>query len=505
MKIKKIITNILIYIFLLLCSILLFAPLWIKDTFGDVSLDEIIFHFMVPLDGSDTTSYVIDGLIKMLLPALILSSFLTVILKYNYKYILKLEITIKSKKFILTPNHFFKPTIYILLFCFSLFFSISNLNIVDYIRLSLNKSTFIQENYIAPDEANIKFPENKRNLIYIFLESMESSYASIKEGGVLQHNLIPNLTKLANENISFSNSELLGGAMSTVGTTWTMGAMVSHFSGIPLKVSFDVNSYGDYSTFLPGITNLGDILFKEGYNQMFILGSDVAFGGRDKYMSQHGNFKIFDYTYAIENDYYNEEDYVWWGYDDNTLYKFAKEELLKLASKNKPFNLTLLTVDTHFEDGYVAEDAELKYNDNYSNAISCADNMIYEFINWIKQQDFYENTTIVIAGDHLTMDVDFFDDYDISESGRYIYNAIINSAITTTNTKNRQFSTLDLFPTTLASLGVTFDGNRLGLGTNLFSDEKTLIEKYGIKYLNEELTKKSSYYSNMFLFDKKTN
>lgn len=38
---------------------------------------------------------------------------------------------------------------------------------------------------------------------------------------------------------------------------------------------------------------------------------------------------------------------------------------------------------------------------------------------------------------------------------------------------------MDLFPTMLASLGVQIEGNRLGLGTNLFSDKKTLMKELG--------------------------
>ena len=37
---------------------------------------------------------------------------------------------------------------------------------------------------------------------------------------------------------------------------------------------------------------------------------------------------------------------------------------------------------------------------------------VKEFVDWIQQQDFYENTTIVIAGDHPTMDKDFCEDVD---------------------------------------------------------------------------------------------
>lgn len=503
---KKIIKNTRLYLFLLICCILIFAPIWIRTIFGHVTFDEIIFHMKVPMVGSDTTWYIIDGLKNILLPSLMLSSILMVIIIYKYKYILQIEIRIRNKNFIITPPRYLKAFLCTLFFITSLVFCIQKLDLYQYTKTALSSSSFIEDNFVDANNINIEFPEKKRNLIYIMMESMEASYASTNEGGILNNNLIPNLTKISNDNISFSNTENFGGAYTLSGTTWTIGAMVSHFSGIPLKVSFDGNSYGDYSTFLPGLTNLGDILEKEGYNQTFILGSDVRFGGRYNFMTQHGNYDIFDYIYAIENDYYDSKDQVWWGYSDYTLYKFAKDELTKLADKNEPFNLTLLTVDTHFEDGYVSEICtDLIYDDNYSNSVSCADSMVYEFISWIKQQEFYENTTIVIAGDHLTMDVDFFDNYDTSSTDRTVYNAYINSAVTTNNTKNRQFSTLDFFPTTLASLGVKFDGDMIGIGTNLFSNSKTLIEKYGYEYVNNEIIKKSRFYNNTILFNDKNN
>ena len=52
------------------------------------------------------------------------------------------------------------------------------------------------------------------------------------------------------------------------------------------------------------------------------------------------------------------------------------------------------------------------------------------------------------------------------------------------NAKNREFTTLDMFPTTLAAIGCKIEGNRLGLGTNLFSSERTLSEQLGMDYLN---------------------
>ena len=58
---------------------------------------------------------------------------------------------------------------------------------------------------------------------------------------------------------------------------------------------------------------------------------------------------------------------------------------------------------------------------------------------------------------------------------------------------------MDMFPTTLASIGCTIPGERLGLGTNLFSDKQTLAEKYTIDELNNLLGKKSDYYMEHFV------
>ena len=118
--------------------------------------------------------------------------------------------------------------------------------------------------------------------------------------------------------------------------------------------------------------------------------------------------------------------------------------------------------------------------------------MIAEFISWIQEQDFYENTTIVLTEDHPTMQENFYNidnNYD-----RVVYNAFINSRVLPVNNKNRVFTTMDMFPTTLAALGVSIEGDRLGLGTNLFSSKKTIPEEIGLDNFNKELKKSSDYY-----------
>ena len=119
----------------------------------------------------------------------------------------------------------------------------------------------------------------------------------------------------------------------------------------------------------------------------------------------------------------------------------------------------------------------------------------------MKQQDFYENTTINIAGDHVTMDEGYIDRNVAEDYDRTVYNCILNSPVDTEYEKNRQFVAADMFPTTLAAIGCEIEGARLGLGTNLFSGKPTLVEEMGLEAFDAELTKTSDYYTKHFFFD----
>ncbi len=377
-----------------------------------------------------------------------------------------------------------------------------NLEFVNFVRHQMIVTTIYQEQYVEPREVQYQFPKEKRNLIYIFLESMEVTYTSTRQGGAETYDLIPELRNLAQENINFSPNIGFGGSFTLPGTTWTMAAMVGQTSGLPLKLPFDGEKYyGNYSKMLPGAWTLGDILGEAGYHQVLMMGSDSSFAGRGDYFSQHGNYEINDYNTALEDHRLPEDYHEFWGYEDRKLFAYAKEELLRLAAEDEPFNLTLLTVDTHFEDGYVCPLCADTYSDQYANVIRCSSSQVNDFVRWIQEQDFYENTTIVISGDHLSMDSNFFNKVD-DDYPRQVYNCVINPAVEDSNVreKNRVFTTLDLFPTTLAALGVTFEGDRLGLGTNLFSQTPTLAEELGLDELREQLSRYSNFYNYHFLY-----
>jgi len=461
---------------------------WVLDTWGMLSIDEIIFHLKVPLEGTNTE--LVEEGISACVPIAVLCIL----------FMLMFAIGMKRKKG--------KSILCIMLIaamCLncgiqSVKAVYTELEVADYIEKQGQESTFIQDEYVDPRAVQITFPEQKRNLIYIFLESMEATYSSAEEGGAFSENCIPELTEIAKQNVSFSNTDKLGGALQSFGATWTMGAMFAHTTGLPLKSSekVDMNTtLGENSSFSVSACNLEDVLAANGYNQCLMVGSDATFGGRRAYFESHGECEIWDYYTAIEEGVIPEDYLVWWGYEDYILFECAKEKLTQMSAENEPFNLTLLTVDTHFEDGYVCKYCQNEFGDNqYANVMACSSRQIAEFIEWVQQQPFYENTTIVLCGDHLTMDSDFC--ADLGNYERTIYNAFINlpESVNTSyeHTHNRNFVTMDMFPTTIAALGATVEGDRLGLGTNLFSELQTLTERVGIETLNQELTSKSVFY-----------
>ena len=143
----------------------------------------------------------------------------------------KLEITINFIKLIKKILLF----LIFVFFCYAIYLFVTKFYIIDYVKGNLQKSTFFEEHYIDPETVNVSFNEEKKNLIYIYLESMETTYADYSNGGQFEKNYIPELMELAYDNLYFSNSNKLGGADFISGSSWTIAAMISHTAGVPLK------------------------------------------------------------------------------------------------------------------------------------------------------------------------------------------------------------------------------------------------------------------------------
>ena len=394
--VMKVLLCMLAVLFSFLAILLHEAANWMLATWTNLSMEELVAQLKTPIQG--TSHEVLWDFVETCIPAAVMAVFFVVLVIVMVrktkitKWVVQIGAVAGSMALIVSSGQMVW----------------NELDVGEYLENQDTISMFLQENYMDPALVPVTFPEQKRNLVYIFMESMESTYASTDVGGAFAENDIPEMTQLAMENVNFSTGDMLGGLIPSDGATWTMGAMVAQTSGLPLKVKLRAENIQEDVQVLPGATVLGDMLAVQGYKQVVMFGSEGEFAGRKQYFEGHGNYEVKDLLYAQQNGLIPPDYRVWWGYEDHKLYDFARREVTNLANSGQPFNFTMLTVDTHFEDGYVCDLCQDEHPGNqYANVMSCASRQVVDFVNWLKAQPFYENTTIVIVGDHLTIDTHF--------------------------------------------------------------------------------------------------
>ncbi len=493
-KVWQILFGAICSVAVVIAFLLFFSALWYEKYFANTGFDSVLYAIFSNTEGANLdilNSFYLEGVLPV-----IFFSFLILLLIFSGKI---------KKLWLKKIKYWHKMVFSLLLSAVLIIVAGAKVNVFGYIQKIMLQTTLYEDYYVEPNGEVIKFPNEKRNLIFLFLESMETTYMSETDGGALKVNVVPNLTRLAEENINFSQNDSVGGFLTPSGTSWTVAAMVSQTSGVPLKASsgfLENNIYGKES-FLPGIVSLSDILNENGYYQALCIGSDASYANRDVYFKQHKTDDIFDYSEAKKEGIIEEDYHAWWGMEDKYVFEYAKNKLLEMEKRDEPFALTVLTADTHFPDGYICELCDDEFCEQYHNVISCADRQVGDFISWIEKQSFYENTTIVICGDHMTMDNQYASRNIPKDYERHIYNCFINSAQKMKNSKNRIFTSVDIFPTVLSALGCEIRGERLGLGTNLFSGKQTLAEELGYDVLDRKLIYSSNFYIKNFMIDEK--
>lgn len=189
---KTIIGSLLVFI----SSLIVTSIIWGNRTFSVKTLNQIIFHLKVPMEGTDNGIYldwfifcVPISILIMTLQNIIVFNLYRVIKKYGYKV------------YCFIRKNFVKWGIICLIS--SLIFTIHNYDIYGYIVNAFQKTDIYEAYYVDPSETEITFTKEKRNLIHLYLESVENTYASLDQGGAEEINYIPELSNLAKENINF--------------------------------------------------------------------------------------------------------------------------------------------------------------------------------------------------------------------------------------------------------------------------------------------------------------
>lgn len=384
----------------------------------------------------------------------------------------------------------------------------SELPVVDYYVAWKNSlvvpehSEFYQKEYVDPDSTHIKFKE-KKNLILVFLESMEYNFQDSANGGNFSRNLIPEISDYIKKEQSF-----IPGGAPVAGMGWTIADVVAKTCGIPLffppSIKNDVREIDD---FLPGVTCLTDVLIANDYNVVVSKGANMKFSGMDVFLKLHSAPQAFGFMEYLKDKQRMKGDVVSeWGVKDSMHYELVKEHIERLSKQEKPWTLWFFTVNTHAPFGISDSTCGIPKNvsgpEQLTSAISCSSRQIDSFIKWARTQEWFENTVIAVMGDHAMMTdpkVVGFKDLGITH---YWLDFFINSSMKVQK-QMRTFTSLDMFPTILEAIGAEVPNGELGLGRSLYSDAPTLLEKYGTDSLNNALGKRSIEYDSFHFLRKK--
>ncbi len=349
------------------------------------------------------------------------------------------------------------------------------------ITLTNHKSSFIRNHYY--NNENIVAPTHKKNLVLIYVESLENAYS---DKSLFHEDLLASLKNIPNS-ISFKNLH------KTYGATWSIAGHVATQCGIPLKpVSqyLKENSLGALNKFLPNAECLGDILGGFGYKNLALETTPVKFAGFKNFYQTHHFSKILGKQHWLDIGL---KASAQWGISDNSLYNQAKKFIDKLEHRQHPYSLVIITADTHGLEGNFNSSCRTIFHKNiFTNIVKCTARETRDFINYVIDKGYLNNTNIVVLGDHLAMKNTVSNLIEKSPS-RTVFNLFSTSSPVK---KNREsINAFDLYPTILYSLGFRFKENRLALGASGFGEinEQQLIDNI------PDVNKKLSYYSDFYL------
>jgi len=245
---------------------------------------------------------------------------------------------------------------------------------------------------------------NRKNLVILYAESYERTYLDESRFPGLS----PELNRLRSEAVDFTQLE------SREGSTWTIAGIVSSLCGVPLSLSDDANGYSSIGNFMPGARCLSDHLKDQNYNLEFIGGASSDFAGKGRFLAAHGFSTIRDKEY-FRGMGLGTNRFSPWGVHDDILLDTLWERFTALSENPTPFALVGLTLDTHHPSGHIpfaCLDVNYEGLDQRRpmlDAIHCSDRLIANFVRRIKSSQYWKNTTVVVASDHLALPNDIAD------------------------------------------------------------------------------------------------
>ena len=215
------------------------------------------------------------------------------------------------------------------------------------------------------------------NIIFILLESWSADNIESLSG---LKGITPNFRELEKKGILFTNFYSNG---------WTSDqGMCSIFSSFPVFPYVAVINQVDKSRKLPSLNNsLRD------YYSSYFFGGQLTYGNIKGYLLSHG------FDLVKDREHYDELTNGSLGIHDEYMFKEFKNEL---ASLPQPFISSLFTISSHSPYDF-PDDHKLSFGskqDNYINSVAYTDKHLGDFMESVKNEEWYKNTLFIIVADH---------------------------------------------------------------------------------------------------------
>lgn len=229
-----------------------------------------------------------------------------------------------------------------------------------------------------------------KNVIVIQMEAFQNFPLHQSLDG---QELTPVLNGLAGEGFYFPH------VFQQVGPGNTSDAeFMSNTSIYPIASLAMSTGFGDRE--LPGLPRL---LRDKGYEAYTFHVNKVGFWNRNELYPALGFNGYYDKGY-FKNDHFNA-----FGASDEQLYATAVEKLAALQKKGTPFYAQLVTASSHhpfqipdsFKKIKVTEDLQGTMLGDYLTAVNYTDYAVGTLIDGLKQQGMWDDTVLVLYGDHF--------------------------------------------------------------------------------------------------------
>lgn len=439
---------------LLLLGLLLFtASSWIESRFGAISVRQMLTF--VP--GNADVAEIPKGYVRSFAFRVILASvgltgcvtFVTLLFRRlsRRKNAVKLERTAGIAYGVISMS-------ILVVGCWQM---ASTVNLQGYLR-TLNGEYSMADYYVKPEVAQL--PSGDLNLVVIYLESMDDAFGN---KDLIGEDALTTLKEATDgwETIERLSHYPSGG--------WTMPGIVSTQCGLPKRPP------ESETTFFGNAVCLGDILSNAGYTNVWMGGADAEFEDKGLFLKSHGYDEVLmkDYWAQLGEDV---ETRDFWGLSDQRLFERAKEKIVDLRESGQPFNLELLTLDNH-DPIYQWEYCPTTSEDLTISTVRCQSDIVADFLDFMKNNGFMEDTVVVIMADHsmhaqfhpvsqYTLKMDNDDQRNIP-----LFNRIYSpNPIEIVREKDNQ---LHMYPTLLELVGATVKDGRAGLGVSLLNSDSS--------------------------------